>query len=183
MLIDISDIGPDGLAITGEVPVEAITVDNGLAVMVSPVDLDARFQTSRRGVDLYARLRTRVTLTCVRCLARFETPISREFRLTFVRRSGDEPTRAVQRTSPDGAGGDGDADLYPLEGGTVDLAEVVREQVDLDLPMKPVCRDDCRGLCAQCGTDLNEKPCRCPEAPSDPRWVGLAAWKERKDTP
>jgi uncharacterized protein len=165
------------------VPVEAILMEDGLAVSVEPVDLEASFRTSRRGVDLHATLRTRITLICVRCLARFEQPISREFHLTFVRSSGDDATRVDPQDDPEEAGGTRDADLYHLAGDTVDLADVVREQVDLDLPMKPVCRDDCRGLCAQCGADLNKGSCRCPEAPSDPRWAALADWKKRKKTP
>jgi uncharacterized protein len=61
------------------------------------------------------------------------------------------------------------------EADQLDLGEVVREQVLLALPLKPLCREDCRGLCPTCGRNRNQFPCGCPppEEPGDPRLVPL----------
>jgi uncharacterized protein len=67
--------------------------------------------------------------------------------------------------------GDGD-ETYPLEDDIVDLEPLVRDAVLLDLPLAPLCRPDCRGLCPNCGANRNEEPCAC-EAPRDPRWGAL----------
>jgi uncharacterized protein len=130
-------------------------------------------------VRLTAQFETRVTLTCVRCLAPFEHPLSREFHLTLVARAeADARSREDEETTESD-----EVDLFPLEGTRFDLTDMVREQVDLALPMNPVCRNECRGLCAQCGADLNRGPCNCPAAPSDPRWAALAGWQGSKDEP
>jgi uncharacterized protein len=59
----------------------------------------------------------------------------------------------------------------------VDLSELLREQFYLALPMKPLCRDDCKGLCAQCGTNLNTGTCDCHPAWDDPRLAPLKQLK------
>jgi uncharacterized protein len=64
-------------------------------------------------------------------------------------------------------------------GGQLDLAGVALEQVFLEVPMKPVCKDECKGLCDQCGADLNESPCTCEKTRLDPRLAALASLKKR----
>lgn len=63
-------------------------------------------------------------------------------------------------------------ETYPLKHDQIDLEPLAREAVVLELPPAPLCKEDCRGLCAQCGADLNEAACTC-EAPVDPRWAAL----------
>ena len=65
-----------------------------------------------------------------------------------------------------------EGETYPLDHDRIDLEPLAREAVVLELPPAPLCREDCRGLCAQCGADLNEGSCSC-EAPVDPRWAAL----------
>lgn len=72
-----------------------------------------------------------------------------------------------------------------LEGGMfiyvdeeVELDEMLRQNIISALPMQPVCREDCRGLCPSCGRNLNLSSCRCSSAPVDPRWIPLANLKQ-----
>lgn len=65
-----------------------------------------------------------------------------------------------------------DEEAYPLEGDLLDLGPMVRDAVVLELPLAPLCSADCKGLCGQCGANLNEGECGC-RAPSDPRWAKL----------
>jgi uncharacterized protein len=67
---------------------------------------------------------------------------------------------------------DDDDDAYPIAEGDLDLGPLVREAVVLELPLAPLCREDCRGLCPHCGADRNEGECGCV-APGDPRWANL----------
>jgi uncharacterized protein len=64
-------------------------------------------------------------------------------------------------------------DAVAIVGDQIDLAPVVREYVLLDLPEAPLCRDDCAGICPQCGADRNESPCSCDTAVTDLRWSAL----------
>ncbi len=66
-----------------------------------------------------------------------------------------------------------DGESYPLGHDRVDLEPLARESLVLDLPLVPLCRDDCRGLCPTCGADLNEGDCQCPPAGGDTRWAAL----------
>ena len=62
---------------------------------------------------------------------------------------------------------------YPLRGDQLDLEPLARDAVLLELPLAPLCREDCAGICPTCGTDRNVAPCRCHEAAGDPRWAAL----------
>jgi uncharacterized protein len=73
-------------------------------------------------------------------------------------------------------GGDGE-DTYPLEGDEVDLEPLARDAVLLDLPVAPLCRPHCKGLCPLCGADRNEVTCSCSN-PGDPRWAALDALRD-----
>ena len=66
-----------------------------------------------------------------------------------------------------------DMKLDALPGKTIDLSEIAREQILLDLPQQFFCRPDCRGLCAKCGTNWNLQSCDCEETEIDPRWAAL----------
>ncbi len=80
---------------------------------------------------------------------------------------------AVAERFCEGVGPD-DEDAYPMAGDRVDLSDLVRDAVVLELPLAPLCREDCLGLCATCGADRNEAECGCqPEG--DPRWATLDA--------
>ena len=72
----------------------------------------------------------------------------------------------------------GDADLtYPLEGDQLDLAPLARDAVLLELPLAPLCVDECAGLCPTCGANRNEGSCRCAPQDTDARWAALDALK------
>ena len=65
----------------------------------------------------------------------------------------------------------------------LDLSEAVRQYALVVIPMKPVCREDCAGLCPGCGCNLNREQCNCPSQPADPRWLELTKLvNERKGT-
>ena len=62
---------------------------------------------------------------------------------------------------------------------SLSLEDVLREQVLLSLPVKTLCKPDCKGLCPRCGADRNSQPCNCDAGPSDPRWEALAGLRSR----
>ena len=70
-------------------------------------------------------------------------------------------------------GADPDGDTFPMSRDQVDLELVAREAILLDLPLAPVCREECAGLCPTCGADLNDGACTCVPVAADPRWAAL----------
>lgn len=78
--------------------------------------------------------------------------------------------REMYRPRPPGEGPDEDEETYPLRGEMLDLRPLVRDAILLELPIAPLCREDCAGLCPHCGASLNQGPCGCAGPPADPRW-------------
>jgi uncharacterized protein len=128
-----------------------------------------KLNRTNRGVLADADLATDLRLECSRCLEEVVVPIktrfTEEYYPTVDLRSGATVGR------PEGGSG------YMLnEAHELDLTEPVRQSVLLELPMKPLCRTDCAGLCPRCGQDLNQRACDCELEPTDPRLGQLAEW-------
>lgn len=134
-----------------------------------------RFQVRahRMGADVYLEggWSGALEVGCSRCLARYRHPLHEPFRLVLepagVRVPADpEAARALERFGI--CLGD-DLDTGWLRGPEIDLAEFFRELVTLSMPVQPLCREDCRGLCPHCGVDLNQESCRCVQpSPASP---------------
>jgi uncharacterized protein len=153
MRIDLEKVVQQGGRLDATLPIGTIEWERGLEIPVEPIVLKGTLVRARRGFELDATLAGRVTLPCVRCLESFEHPLTFPFHLTFI--EGERPAAGETQLQP------GDCDLYPHADGKVDLAAIAREQVYLQLPLKPVCREACRGLCPACGEDLNRGACSC----------------------
>jgi uncharacterized protein len=116
------------------------------------------FTRTNRGIFVRGQLRSQIQLECARCLETFGQPLDLHLEAQF-----GLPPINPQR---------GPIFLMGVNG-ILDLTEALREQIVLDLPMRSLCRPDCRGLCVQCGKNLNEGPCDCVEEGIDPRLVEL----------
>ncbi|HEX5760237.1 MAG TPA: DUF177 domain-containing protein [Thermoanaerobaculia bacterium] len=121
---------------------------------------------------LRARLSYEQTLACNRCLRPFTEPAAPDVELL------------LEVGAP--AVGGGEHELHGQDLGTVYLEDevletepILLEQLELNIPMKPLCRPDCQGLCPTCGADLNVERCACEERSGDPRWAALAALRDR----
>lgn len=119
-----------------------------------------------------------LTVACSRCVEPVKLPIDERLMVTFMPKhempAEDEEAPAAEGEGPEVAAED--LDLFPYEGEHVDLEPLFREQFVLAVPYAPLCREDCKGLCPQCGIDRNSSTCAC-EKPIDPR---LAALKNLK---
>ncbi|MGH9356795.1 MAG: YceD family protein [Terriglobia bacterium] len=125
----------------------------------SPLHVQAVAELVNSDIRIRGHLDTRVSTECDRCVAQMELAVSQNFDL-FYRPVSAIPHEGESEVSA----GELEVGFYPGEG--VDLAEVIREQVVLALPMKRVCRPDCRGLCPVCGSNLNLTACGCRQQPS-----------------
>lgn len=125
------------------------------------------------GLVLRADLEYVQTLQCGRCLTSWDESVSTSFDYLVEIRPEGEVEAAGEEDDEEALAGE-DLGTLVLDEPTLATEPLILEQVQLGVPMKPLCREDCAGLCSQCGADLNEGPCRCePEA--DPRWAALAA--------
>ena len=125
-------------------------------------------RASRKGEEVRVRgsLQTSVELRCDRCLGPVPVPVNVDFVANFVRAT--DPAAEAKELQ------DEDLEFSVYDGDSVDLDEIVREQILLALPARQLCREDCEGLCAACGKNLNAESCDCARHETDPRWAALA---------
>jgi len=106
--------------------------------------------------------RTVLQMSCDRCLERVDVSLETPVNASFVRQNGVETEITFDNM-----------DEVPLEGDEIPLEEVILSDVSLSIPMKVLCKEDCKGLCPVCGKDLNFGACDCEEDNLDPRWDAL----------
>jgi uncharacterized protein len=119
-----------------------------------------------KDIRLNGELSTSVEIACARCLEPVVQDVKRDFDLLYRPRGADAGREELSVTSAE-------AEISYYEGQGLLLEDVLREQVLLAVPLKAICRQDCKGLCPQCGANLNLTKCSCSEPAEDPRWSAL----------
>jgi len=137
----------------------------GLAEHRGPRDIVA-------DIRLRGQFAGKFEVPCARCVEPVEIPLSAEFDLIFRPAGADSEAPERSITAPETEIG-----YYQKDG--LWLEDVLREQVLLSLPVKTLCKPDCKGLCPRCGENRNSQACHCDEGPKDPRWEALAGLRGR----
>ncbi len=137
-----------------------------------PVVVSCSFARDGEIVRFMGQVRAEIMAGCSRCLDEFCFDVSGEFE--FVARHLRVGEDAGEYPDFDEEGDDETRLIYVRhDEKTVDITEFVRDALILEIPLKPLCSDDCRGLCPVCGTNLNEETCSCGETRVDDRWKKL----------
>ena len=121
----------------------------------------------RAGPELFFQgdLHASTTATCARCAEEFVASSGREFRFILAPRAvGFAGEKDLH---------DEDLEFSLYEGDQIDLSPLIREQFLLSLPTRPLCREDCRGLCPKCGVNLNHTQCDCAQETGHPGFAAL----------
>ena len=163
MYIETKEIGPEGLAIDRSIQGFQLPSGDAEGIQVDAVHLSGELSKLEDGLSFSGRIRTTAPLACSRCLEEYSLPLDLPFDLFYT-------------TSPDGGAEDGNR-IYDdmvtrvhYDGARIELGALLSEQLYLGLPLKPLCRQDCLGLCARCGTNLHGGDCACAEERTeDPR--------------
>ena len=174
MLLDLSKIRTPHERYEKAYPPEAFKADADYKI-VEPVKLAFDIHKDKNTFRLDGRVETRLELPCSRCLEPFRWPVDEPFELTYQPRGAhtDEHEREI-------ADADFSAAFY--ENDEIDLEQLIRERIEMSMPMKPLCRSDCQGLCAVCGTNLNRATCNCKRDWEDPRLAALKQLRVKTDS-
>jgi uncharacterized protein len=116
-----------------------------------------------------------LTVACSRCIEPVKIDLDEKLRVIFMPQS-EMPAESDDVGEEGAEVGSEDLDVFPFDGEVVDLEPLLREQFVLAVPFAPLCREDCKGLCSQCGIDRNTATCNC-EKPGDPRLAALKGLK------
>ena len=153
-------------------PSEVAMADD-LYRIVTPVHLGFDVHKDKDKFRLVGTVRTELELPCSRCLEPFRLPVDMAFDQRYL-----PQTEASAEQESEVGEDDLETSFYRDE--PIDLKELLREQFYLALPMKPLCREECKGLCPQCGTNLNTGTCDCAPAWEDSRLAALRQLKTRE---
>jgi DUF177 domain-containing protein len=117
-------------------------------------------------IRLKGKLETELEVACARCLEPVDLPVQRSFDLLYRPLGTDAGRKELSVT-------DAEAEIGYYSGEGLLLEDALREQVLLAVPLKSLCRENCKGLCPHCGKNLNEDACSCADDLEDPRWGAL----------
>jgi uncharacterized protein len=153
---------------------EAFAADRDSFQIAAPVSLSFDIVKDKSQFQLVGRVTTTLELPCSRCLEPFAWPVQADFNLRYQPHSTNtgEGEREIEED---------DLTTAFYENDEIDLGQLMREQFYLSLPMKPLCREDCLGLCPVCGTNLNRGNCHCERGWDDPRMAVLKTLKARPE--
>ncbi|MEE8420355.1 MAG: DUF177 domain-containing protein [Dehalococcoidales bacterium] len=126
-----------------------------------------RLLRTHRGILVRAELNTEIELACSRCLRSFYSPVTLKIEEEYI--SVVDIVSGTPLPAPEEPGA-----FVVDEHHVIDLTEAIRQYALLAVPMKPLCKENCAGLCPVCGNNLNQESCRCPEPVTDPRWSELS---------
>jgi uncharacterized protein len=123
-------------------------------------------------IRLRGRYSGRFQVPCARCIEPVEIPLAADFDLIFrpVGVDGGAPERSITAS---------ETEIGYYQGDSLLLEDVLREQVLLSLPVRTLCKPDCKGLCPSCGANRNLQPCSCDAGKTDPRWESLTGLRGR----
>jgi uncharacterized protein len=166
-VVSLSKIPPEGLERSYEIA-DPAKVGIELAVpLEGPIRADLEIQRQGKEIQVGGTVRATVRLQCSRCLAPFSFPVAGDVEATFAPRPAAAEGEHQHELNPD------ELEVEPLVQGGADLRGVIAEQIHLNLPLKPLCREDCPGICQHCGRTVDNGACACSPAAGDPRWEAL----------
>ena len=150
---------------------EQLGISDDAFRVAAPVALAFDIYKDKDQFRLAGSVQTALELPCSRCLEPFRWPVDSSFDLRYQphARNTGEGEREIEED---------DLTTAFYENETIDLGQLMREQFYLALPMKPLCGEDCHGLCPVCGTNLNRGACGCRREWDDPRFAALRALKK-----
>jgi uncharacterized protein len=136
-------------------PIEELVVTETVVPTGTTLTVVVRIEAVSDGVLVKGTAQVPWVSSCRRCL----DPITGATTSSFQEMYSEKPV---------------EDDTYPIRHDAIDLELVAREAILLDLPLAPLCREECAGLCVTCGSNLNDGACSCPAVVTDVRWAGLS---------
>ena len=171
LFLDVKDLAVRKLRIRKSYAPGSIDYHSSEIKQVAPVEVTATAELLEGLIRIEGQLETKIEMVCARCLEPVIEDVNRSFDLFYAPMpKGAKPKEDRLK--------DDDTEIGFFEGDGLFLADVLREQVLLALPLKVICQSDCRGLCPNCGANLNHEECRCETHATDPRLAPLARLKQ-----
>ena len=167
MKVVVDNIPPEGLVFSEDHDPEWLTnipefQEAGDTTLHGPIRLSGRVTLEGQNLRLQGEVTVRLHTLCTRCGDEVDWPLGGAFELVLMPKRPEQPPEEQELTP-------GDMDHLYYQGPEVQLDDYFREELALDVPLQMLCQEDCRGLCARCGANLNREKCSCTQPAVDPR--------------
>lgn len=146
-------------------PEDLNPVDERIDV-IEPATVSGKVRLAGKEVFVNGHVETMAKAECDRCLQSVEIPVNADFALEYIPGSEYESTDVVELTEDQ-------LSVAVFDGEAIDVDEIVKEQIVLAVPTRVLCRENCKGICPECGIDRNTGDCSCSTNDIDPRWAAL----------
>jgi uncharacterized protein len=171
MFLDIKELAQRKLRIRTDFAPGTVDFHSPDFRQVDPLEVRGAAELVEGQIRVTGTLHTRLEMVCARCLEPVTEEVSRDFDLFY------RPMKSIARDDEMHLKLD-DTEIGFFQGDGLFLTDVLAEQVNLALPIKVICRSDCRGLCPHCGVNLNAEECRCETQSADPRTAPLSRLRQ-----
>jgi uncharacterized protein len=172
MRIDVRELELGPLVLKGEVLETDLGFDASELRLLDKVLVSMTAERQLREVRIRGHFRVGVELACSRCLEPVRIPILAQFDQFYESNAGHRLAGEIELREKD-------TEIAFFSGNFIEVADIVREQILLALPMKPICQEQCQGLCPYCGKNRNLDACNCESVFVDPRLMKLLKLKNR----
>ena len=134
--------------------------------LTEPASVKGKVRLSGNEVFVNGHVDVRAQVECDRCLQPVEAPVNADFALEYIPGKEYESSDVAELTEEE-------MSVSVFDGQAIDVDEIVKEQILLAVPTRMLCREDCKGICPECGIDKNMGECQCVTDDIDPRWAAL----------
>ncbi len=169
--VELRSLERKDLVLEEKAPAEALGIQLSPDLKSGPLEIHCEVSKNGDVISAKGWVSGGMFLECDRCLKKFENFFKSFFEIHYRHRSDFQHQAGEVFEGPD------EVETVFFEGDVLDFADEIRQTILLSIPMRVLCREDCRGLCPKCGCDRNVDSCGCAESPSDSRWDTLRNWK------
>ena len=180
MKLSVDHIREKGQHLQGQEPIESFPVlagmqKDGICSFTGPVAYDIRAEREYDHLRVSGTVSVPLHLACSRCLSEYASRAATHFTIIF-RRGSHEEVVAGEETELN----EQDLVSATYSGDEIDLTHEIEEQIAMEIPIKPLCGEACKGLCPSCGTDLNKSDCTCQRTPINFKFSALKDFKANR---
>jgi uncharacterized protein len=174
MIIDLITLQDSPYEFEVSLAPEEIDLDSDEAKLKTAVKVEGKLTRHIAQIDVEGTIGAQLEIECARCLQKIDKDLEFAFEAAFVTPENFTEAKEAELNASD-------LDVSVIEGNEIDMIELVREQILLNLPEQVFCREDCKGLCDKCGANRNLIDCNCIEKEVDPRWAALSELKIKNE--
>lgn len=163
MIINVNRISEQGFALNDTLDIDSTRLLEDESFFLEGLNYQIFFKRENQRIQAQGKIKTAISLSCVRCLEPFELKINSRFDIILFPKEMVD----LRSTSLD----EEELEYIFFENDEIDLEKILIEQVNLFIPFKPVCSSDCKGICPSCGANLNHNACPCEESKNEIKFM------------